>query len=191
MITVPSPPAPAAPGGDGDPLPEFGPYRLVELLSSTPVANLYRAADRRHDDRMVAVKIFAPSLSGDPAFRTRFRLDAAALSALREPHVVPMHTYGELAGALFLEMRLLNGRSLAELRREGRLPAPRAAAIAVQIADALAAVEGPRCSSPALPGGSSCNSSGSGWADHRQARRPSRISSGPRGRLGHAAARGW
>jgi hypothetical protein len=141
MIVVPSPPVPASPAAHGDRLPEFGPYRLIELISSSTVASVYRATDRRHDDRVVAVKIFAPWLSADPAFRTQFRTDAAALSALQEPHVVPVHTYGELAGALFLEMRLLNGSSLAELRRAGLLPAPRAAAIAVQIADALAAVE--------------------------------------------------
>ncbi len=135
------PRVPATSAGHGERPPEFGPYRLVELLSSSTVANVYRATDRRHDDRVVAVKIFSPALSADPAFRTRFRADAAALSALHEPHIVPVHTYGELAGALFLEMRLLNGRSLAELRGTGRLPEPRAAAIAVQIADALAAVE--------------------------------------------------
>lgn len=139
---MPPPTTPSPAAGHGDRQPEFGPYRLVELIASSPVANVYRATDRRHDDRVVAVKIFAPALTADPAFRTRFRADAAALSALQEPHVVPVHTYGELAGALFLEMRLLGGRSLAELRSGGRLPASRATSIAVQIADALAAVEG-------------------------------------------------
>jgi hypothetical protein len=138
---VPSPTTPSPAAGAGDRRPEFGPYRLVELIASSPVANVYRATDRRHDDRVVAVKIFAPALTADPAFRTRFRADAAALSALQEPHVVPVHTYGELAGALFLEMRLLGGQSLTELRSGGRLTAPQAASIAVQIADALAAVE--------------------------------------------------
>jgi serine/threonine protein kinase len=82
----------------GVPGPDFGPYRLVELLASSARASVHRAVDRRHDDRIVALKIFAPALSADPAFRARFRLDAAALSALREPHVVSVHTYGELAG---------------------------------------------------------------------------------------------
>jgi hypothetical protein len=141
LIVVPSPPAPVSPGASGNRPLEFGPYRLVELLSSSAVANVYRATDRRHDDRVVAVKIFAPALAADPCFRKRFREDAAALSALREPHVVPVHTYGELAGVLFLEMRLLDGHSLAALRRAGRLPASGAAELTSQITDALAAVE--------------------------------------------------
>lgn len=50
---------------------ELGSYRLVELLSSSAVASVYRATDPRHHNRVVAVKIFAWDLAADPAFRTR------------------------------------------------------------------------------------------------------------------------
>ncbi|WP_232663131.1 hypothetical protein [Pseudonocardia sp. TRM90224] len=133
--------------------PDLGPYRLLGLLSTSERAQVFRATDRRHDDRVVALKVFSPVLSADAEFCERFRRDAAALSALREPHVVPVHTYGELDGALFLDMRLVSGATLAELRAAGRLAPARAAAVSGQISGALAAIAagglGPRAVDPA------------------------------------------
>ena len=114
----------------------FGPYRLVDVLSRGPSATVYRAHDASHHDREVALKVFSRSLSADPTFRERFRRDAGLLSALREPHVVPIHRYGEIDGALYLDMRLVRGPSLANVQRDGPLDPARAAAIAQQIAAA-------------------------------------------------------
>ncbi|MHA6623543.1 protein kinase family protein [Pseudonocardia sp. DLS-67] len=99
----------------------FGPYRLVEVLSSGPSAIVYRAHDTSHDGREVALKVFGRQLAGDPAFRERFRHDAGLVSALREPHVVPIHRYGEIDGAPFVDMRLVRGTTLAEALRAGPL----------------------------------------------------------------------
>ena len=118
----------------------FGPYRLVTLIAHSDRASVYRAVDTRHGDRVVAVKIFAPALSGDPAFRARFRQDAAALTAVRDPHLVPVHTFGELAGALFLDLRFVEAPTLAEIQATRALSAERSAAVAAQIDRGLAAV---------------------------------------------------
>jgi hypothetical protein len=114
----------------------FGPYRLVGVLSRGPSATVYRAHDTSHHDREVALKVFSRSLSADPAFRERFRRDAGLLSALREPHVVPIHRHGEIDGALYLDMRLVRGPSLAEALRAGPLDPTRARTIGQQIAAA-------------------------------------------------------
>ncbi len=114
----------------------FGSYRLVAVLSRGPSATVYRAHDTSHHDREVALKVFSRSLSADTAFRERFRRDAALLSALREPHVVPIHRHGEIDGALYLDTRLVRGSSLAEVQRSGSLDAARAAVITQQIAAA-------------------------------------------------------
>jgi hypothetical protein len=111
----------------------FGPYRLDTVLSRGTAATVYRARDTSHHDRVVALKVFDQALSADPVFRARFRRDAGLLSALREPHVVPIHRHGEVDGRLFLDMRLVRGPSLADVLREGPLAPPRAAAIAGQI----------------------------------------------------------
>lgn len=61
----------------------LGPYRVVGVLSRGPSATVYRALDSGHDDRLVALKVFAPALCADAAFRDRFRRDVGVLSVLR------------------------------------------------------------------------------------------------------------
>jgi len=119
---------------------QFGPYLLDAVLARGGSATVYRARDTSHDERVVAVKVFDRRLSADPGFRERFRRDAGLLSALREPHVVPIHRYGEIDGHLYLDMRLVRGPSLADVLRRGRLAPQRAEAIAGQIGAAVDAL---------------------------------------------------
>ncbi len=86
----------------------------------------------------VAVKLMSESVSKDPVFRERMKREARIAGRLQEPHVVPIHDYGEIDGQLFLEMRLVEGTDLDKLiAREGPLPPSRAIAIITQIASAL------------------------------------------------------
>ena len=64
--------------------------------------------------------------------------EARITGRLQEPHVVPIHDYGEIDGQMFLEMRLIEGTDLDSLlKRHGPLTPPRAVAIITQIASAL------------------------------------------------------
>ena len=74
----------------------LGPYRLDEMIACSGAAAVYRASDTGHGNRSVAVKVFAPHPSAAPGFRERFRRDAGLLVTLRQPHVVPVHSYGVL-----------------------------------------------------------------------------------------------
>src|SRR3712207_8941832 len=65
-------------------------------------------------------------------YTTLFRSEAGLLCALREPHVVPVHTYGVHDGVAYLDMRLVRGRSLADVRAEGGIDATRAGAVIEQ-----------------------------------------------------------
>jgi serine/threonine protein kinase len=115
----------------------FGPYRMEELIARGGMGEVHRAHDVRHD-RVVAVKLLHEELAGDLEFRERFKREARAAARLREPHVVPIHAYGEIDGRLYLDMRLVEGRDLnALLREEGRLSAADAVDVVGQIASAL------------------------------------------------------
>jgi serine/threonine-protein kinase len=84
-------------------------------------------------DREIALKIFPPVLAG--AERERLLREARAAGRVRNPGIVIIHEAGEVQGTPFLAMELVPGRPLSAVRR---LPHPRAAEVALEIARTLA-----------------------------------------------------
>jgi serine/threonine-protein kinase len=120
------------------PLPEtsFGNYQLIELLGRGGMGEVWRAYDTVID-RTVAIKILPASISKDEVFQQRFRREAHAAARLNSPHIVPIHTHGEIDGRLFVDMRLIEGTDLQSIVNNGPLPPARAVRIVEQIARAL------------------------------------------------------
>ncbi|OBF21412.1 serine/threonine-protein kinase PknD [Mycobacterium kubicae] len=114
----------------------FGKYRLIGLLGRGGMGEVWRAYDST-TDRVVALKILPAEISHDDVFQQRFRREAHAAGRLSSPHVIPIHTYGEINGRLFVDMRLIEGRDLQSVLREGALPPARAVRIIEQVARAL------------------------------------------------------
>jgi serine/threonine protein kinase/DNA-binding beta-propeller fold protein YncE len=112
-------------------------YRLEGRIGRGGMAVVYRAYDPRLD-RYVALKILAPGLALDDAFRQRFIRESRAAAAVDHPNIIPVFDAGEAAGVLFIAMRFVQGGDVRTLLdTEGRLPAPRAAGITSQVASAL------------------------------------------------------
>lgn len=115
----------------------FGPYHLKRLLGRGGMGEVYEA-EHTVKEWTVAVKLMTAEFSKDPVFRERMKREARIAGRLQEPHVVPIHDYGEVDGQMFLEMRLVEGTDLdSVLKRFGPLTPPRAVAIITQIASAL------------------------------------------------------
>jgi serine/threonine-protein kinase len=114
----------------------FGPYRIEQLLGRGGMGEVHRAYDTAHD-RVVALKRLSPGYHDDEEYRARFRREARIVARLREPHVIPIHAYGEIDGRLYLDMRLVEGADLADLIREGTVEPARAVRIVEQVASAL------------------------------------------------------
>ncbi|MGA8545915.1 MAG: serine/threonine-protein kinase, partial [Mycobacterium sp.] len=109
----------------------------MRLLGRGGMGDVYEAEDTRKG-RVVALKLISPQFSDDPMFRTRMQREAGAAGRLTEPHVVPIHDYGQINGQLYLDMRLIDGANLATvLKRSGPMSPPRAVAIVRQVASAL------------------------------------------------------
>lgn len=114
----------------------FGPYELRSLIGAGTLGEVYRAYDTVKD-RLVALKLLRGEL--DASFRQRLWRECRAVTRLQEPHVLPLHDFGEIDGVPFIDMQLVDdGGSLKELLREqGGLEPSRAASITGQVARAL------------------------------------------------------
>ncbi len=111
-------------------------YRLDSVLGRGGMGIVYEATQLSLN-RSIALKVIAPGVSSDSAFRERFRREGPLQARLDHPHIVSVLEAGEWEGHLFLAMRLVRGPSLRELLREGSLDADRTLRILTPVADAL------------------------------------------------------
>jgi predicted Ser/Thr protein kinase len=114
----------------------FGNYNIVSLLGKGGMGEVYEAYDT-DKNRTVALKILADEFSNDATFRKRFQRESHAAAVLQEPHVIPIHDWGEIDGRLYIDMRLVHGQTLDELIAKGPLEPSRAVAIIGQVGAAL------------------------------------------------------
>src|SRR5690348_6873555 len=103
----------------------FGPYRLDSLIGRGGMGEVLRAWDERRN-RFVAVKRLLRHLASDQEFRGRFQRESALAATLREPHIIPIHDYGEIDGLLFIDMRLVEGTDLASVLKARQIAPERA-----------------------------------------------------------------
>jgi predicted Ser/Thr protein kinase len=126
-------PRPAAGG-----LPEqFGRYRIIRKLGQGGMGTVYLAHDAQFD-RPVALKVPHFSPDDGPEVVERFYREARAAAVLHHPNFCPVYDVGAIDGTPYLTMAYLEGRSLAEIVREGPLPPEQAAAVTRTLAAALA-----------------------------------------------------
>jgi serine/threonine protein kinase len=127
---------PPAPGGLSAGSQIAG-YKIEQQIGRGGMAVVYLASDGRLN-RSVALKILAPELATDTAFRQRFIREMRAAAAVDHPNIVPVFDAGEADGALFIAMRYVSGQDLRTLLdHAGTLPAARVAHLISQAAAAL------------------------------------------------------
>ncbi|MFC4125925.1 serine/threonine-protein kinase [Nocardia rhizosphaerae] len=115
----------------------FGRYEMRRLLGVGGMGEVYEAFDTSKN-RTVAVKVLNRELAADPVFVQRFRRESHAMASVQEPHVIPVHDWGEVDGVLYIDMRLVKGTDLKErLQRHGSLTPGESVQVVEQIAAAL------------------------------------------------------
>lgn len=122
----------------------FGPrYHIIRVLGAGGMGVVYQAWDAELGVA-VALKVIRSEVLQDiesaKDVERRFKRELVLARQVTHKHVVRIHDLGELDGIKYLTMPFVEGEDLATLlRREGRLPVPRAIAIARQVASGLAA----------------------------------------------------
>ena len=94
-------------------------YRIERLLGHGGMGVVYLATQVSLD-RPVALKLIAPELAADPAFRERFLRESRVAASIDHPNVVPVHEAGEEDGVLYVAMRYVEGSDLGALLRATR-----------------------------------------------------------------------
>ena len=123
-----------APLGPGD---EIDGFVIEGIAGRGGMGVVYRARQQR-PDRLVALKVIAPDLAGDPAFRARFERESGIAAQIEHPNVIPVYALGEDGATLYIAMRFVDGTDLRSLlTSERRLDPARAAAIVDGAAQAL------------------------------------------------------
>ncbi|HEY5957090.1 MAG TPA: serine/threonine-protein kinase [Polyangiaceae bacterium] len=120
-----------------------GQFQIVQKIGSGGMGSVYKAAEPKMN-RMVAIKILHPRLSGRKDLASRFRREARAMSQLTHPNTVRVFLYEELDdGSLCIVMEMLEGRSLNQaVRRDGPMPIEKASGILSQVCGALQEAHG-------------------------------------------------
>jgi serine/threonine-protein kinase len=114
-----------------------GRYELLARLGTGGVGVVYQGRHVQRD-ALVAIKVLPQSAAVSSEWRRRFEREARAVSALAHPNIVPLIDFGIDGDVPYLATELLQGKTLAELMKEGPVSPARALDIVRQTLRGLA-----------------------------------------------------
>ena len=119
----------------------LGAYEIVASVGAGGMGEVYRARDTRLG-RDVAVKILPQAFAADRERLSRFEQEARAAAALSHPNIAAVYDVGVDGDTHYIVQEFLSGSSLRDVMKTHRSrPIHDWVALAVEIADALAAAE--------------------------------------------------
>ena len=113
-----------------------GDYEIQQEIARGGMGVVYRARQRSLN-RIVALKVLLGGTLAGEEGRRRMQMEAAAAARLRHPNIVPVYEAGEFDGQPFYAMAFIEGRTLADIIRDGPMPAARAARYLARITEAV------------------------------------------------------
>jgi serine/threonine-protein kinase len=100
-------------------------YEILELVGQGGMGAVYKAADRRLEGRICALKEVLPNLADSALseeeldqMSEQFRIEASILSRLDHPNLPKVSDYFSTSGREYLVMDFVEGRDLHEIVRE-------------------------------------------------------------------------
>jgi serine/threonine-protein kinase len=114
------------------PLPSIAHYRITTKLGEGGMGEVWRATDTRLN-RDVAIKVLPEAFVADSDRLARFTREAQVLASLNHPNIAAIYGVEDRA----LVMELVDGATLSERIKRGRIPLEESLVLARQIAEAL------------------------------------------------------
>jgi predicted Ser/Thr protein kinase len=114
----------------------FPQLEILGLLGRGGMGVVYQARQRGLD-RLVALKILPPQISGEPAFAERFAREARSLARLSHPNIVTVFDLGKSGSLYYFLMEFVDGVNLRQLLQSHRLTPQETLALVPQICEAL------------------------------------------------------
>lgn len=116
----------------------LGNYEVVKPIGAGGMGEVWLAEDSTLG-RQVALKLLPEDFDADPERHSRFEREARVLASLNHPNIATLYGLEHLDGRHVLAMEFIEGEDLSDRIKRGAVPDDEAAAIAVQIAEALEA----------------------------------------------------
>jgi serine/threonine-protein kinase len=117
-------------------------YQILAHIGAGGMGVVYLAQDT-HLERKVALKLLTSNFTHDPDRLRRFEQEARLVSALNHPNILTIYEVGraftEAGETHFIATEFVDGLTLRDRLRGGRLDSGESLEIAIQIASALAA----------------------------------------------------
>ena len=113
-------------------------YRVLHRLGSGGMGVVFEAEDIRLG-RHVALKLLLESHAREGKSLVRFQQEARAISTLNHPHICTVYEIEEHDGRPIIVMELLEGETLMDRLRAGRVPLAQVRQWGMEVADALEA----------------------------------------------------
>ena len=115
---------------------EMGSYKVLSLLGTGGMGEVYLAQDRKLD-RKVALKVLPEEMQRDETARRRLLHEAKSAAALDNPYVCNIFEIGEAEDKDFISMEYVQGETLKDKLAEGPLALRETLQLAAEISEAL------------------------------------------------------
>jgi len=115
---------------------EVGHYKIIEKIGAGGMGEVYLAEDTKLK-RQLALKFLPHHYASDKDLRERFTREAQAAAKLDHPNIVPVYEVGEYQGRPYFAMAHIDGKSLREVIKEGKLRTDEAVSLTMQICEGL------------------------------------------------------
>src|SRR5262247_2676179 len=112
---------------------QLGSYKITALIGKGGMGEVYAARDIQLQ-RDVALKVLPTEFASDSDRMVRFQREAQVLASLNHPHIAQIYGLEESNQTRCIVMELVEGETLAERLRRGRVPVDEAVEIGKQIA---------------------------------------------------------